>query len=690
MKIARFKRFAFAVLAAGSFAALAGCDVTNPGTARSLYSDGPTCAAAADCPAPADACLQAVCAFGACGVANVAKGTPIAGDAGACRQLVCDGNGASMAVPADLPPVPRNAARNPCVTTSCSDGSLVMTTVAAGAACGIGVCDGAGQCAGCLTDADCAKPDVCGPERTCVDPRCNDGKRDGAETDVDCGGPSCGATCATGKACATGADCRDGVCDPATKTCAPATCADGVKNGGESDVDCGGPSCKPCGPEQACTVAADCAGNVCDPIAKTCTADCFDGVKNDNETDVDCGGRCGANCLVGKTCATGADCASGSCDAESKTCVSSQCIDHQQDGAETDVDCGGGTCAACDLDKKCAVDADCTSGACDSITKICVADACADDHLDGTETDVDCGGASCARCDLGKACVVDGDCASKSCDSATQTCVADACSDHHQDGAETDVDCGGGTCAACDLGKSCSSDRDCASGHCDDANFVCVADACADHKSDGAETDVDCGGETCAPCLVGKTCLVDGDCASGACDAESLTCVDDACADHQKDGKETDVDCGGGICGTCDLSMGCLVDADCTSGSCDAISLTCVSNACFDHQKDAWETDVDCGGNACAPCADGKACLIGSDCASNQCSEGVCAPPASTGSYHGFCGCADDTEPEVCTVATCDGDWSDLLAKCTAKCSGHGGVTQGYGLMCQPDASFCP
>ena len=34
---------------------------------------------------------------------------------------------------------------------------------------------------------------------------------------------------------------------------------------------------------------------------------------------------------------------------------------------------------------------------------------------------------------------------------------------------------------------------------------------------DGAETDLDCGGGSCAPCGGGKRCLADEDCASGAC-----------------------------------------------------------------------------------------------------------------------------------------------------------------------------
>ncbi len=77
---------------------------------------------------------------------------------------------------------------------------------------------------------------------------------------------------------------------------APApTCNDGVQNGDETGVDCGGSNCSPC-------------------------ATCNDGIQNGNETGVDCGGSC-APCVT--------------------------CNDGVQNGDETGVDCGGSNCAPC-------------------------------------------------------------------------------------------------------------------------------------------------------------------------------------------------------------------------------------------------------------------------------------------------------------------------------------------------------
>src|SRR4051812_6222213 len=63
------------------------------------------------------------------------------------------------------------------------------------------------------------------------DPTCDDGARNGDETATDCGG-SCPQACAVGSGCASGEDCSSGVCG-ANRRCAPPTCNDGVRNQSE-------------------------------------------------------------------------------------------------------------------------------------------------------------------------------------------------------------------------------------------------------------------------------------------------------------------------------------------------------------------------------------------------------------------------------------------------------------------------
>jgi hypothetical protein len=257
------------------------------------------------------------------------------------------------------------------------------------------------------------------------------------------------------------------------------------------------------------------------------------------------------------------------------------------------------------------VDADCTTSACDARSSSCVASHCLDHRRDGDETDVDCGG-SCSPCALYAACAHDGDCAPGTvCNAVLSTCVTPRCYDGVRDGNESDVDCGG-TCAPCPLGGACAVDQDCASQACDAGSHACVADQCNDHRQDGLESDVDCG-RTCTLCALGQKCGLGWDCASNTC---AGTCHLPWCADGVKDQTETDVDCGGGLCPPCATGLGCRVDSDCQSSACDALSLTCITDHCIDHRFDGDETDTDCGGPTCsARCGSRQLCQLTSDCA---------------------------------------------------------------------------
>jgi FG-GAP-like repeat len=96
---------------------------------------------------------------------------------------------------------------------------------------------------------------------------------------------------------------------------------------------------------------------------------CNDEIKNGHETDVDCGGTCPSRCALGRGCDSAADCKSGNC--ASGMCVPLPCFNGVRDGAETDVDCGGSTCRKCAGGRHCASDGDCFSGTCDPGTSTC-------------------------------------------------------------------------------------------------------------------------------------------------------------------------------------------------------------------------------------------------------------------------------------------------------------------------------
>jgi FG-GAP-like repeat len=253
------------------------------------------------------------------------------------------------------------------------------------------------------------------------------------------------------------------------------------------------------------------------------TPACVNGVKDGDESDVDCGGAC-VLCALGRVCARPTDCGNGTC--ISGVCVvAPSCRDGVKNGRETDVDCGG-FCPLCADHKHCSDPTDCQSGACGA--NGCQPGTCTDGLRDTGETGTDCGGStSCPRCGLGQPCLSASDCASGFCNRFKLVCqVLPGCANGIRDGSETDVDCGGSdlTCTRCADDHRCSHPTDCASGLCG-LHFVngvfmlaCQAATCADGVANGGESDVDCGGATsCGRCAALKACTAGSDCASGTC-----------------------------------------------------------------------------------------------------------------------------------------------------------------------------
>ncbi len=318
---------------------------------------------------------------------------------------------------------------------------------------------------------------------------------------------------------------------------------------------------------------------------------CDDKLKNGSETDVDCGGSCPAKCGDGKTCALAADCSSAIC--QSGTCVAANCTNGKKDGSESDVDCGGLVCAKCAGGKACIAALDCASKIC--AANLCTTPSCTDKVLNGTETDLDCGGASCPKCGTGKACSAASDCASGVC--TNKVCQAATCNDSVKNGSEGDVDCGGSCPSRCAVGKKCNLGSDCVQGVC--SGGTCAAASCFDGVKNGSEPDTDCGGPCALKCANGKSCAVSSDCSSQTC--LGGTCVN-PCSDGIKDGNETDVDCGGSCPANCADGKGCLVAADCQSQVCNTATKLCAAPTCSDGIQNGDEQGIDCGGSKCTAC----------------------------------------------------------------------------------------
>ncbi len=232
------------------------------------------------------------------------------------------------------------------------------------------------------------------------------------------------------KTCATGADCSSNVCGP-DKLCRPASGSDGVKNGDETDSDCGGSVSKPCEDGKTCKAAKDCNSGVC--TGGICQAPSpTDGAKNADETDIDCGGSKAAACGIGKGCKKSADCVD-------RICTSGKCImrapaDGVKNGDETDIDCGGTLSPPCASGQACLALTDCDNVLCTG--NVCQPPSTTDGLKNGTESDIDCGGASGTLCVTGKICTLHGDCASDGCAYDGKCALGRSCTLNH----------GGATC----------------------------------------------------------------------------------------------------------------------------------------------------------------------------------------------------------------------------------------------------
>jgi hypothetical protein len=528
--------------------------------------------------------------------------------------------------------------RGTCAVATCSNGTLDPGETDVD--CGGPSCPACVDARTCLLNRDCTSG-FCNPTVfVCATPTCGDGFRNGAETDTDCGGGTCPA-CMTGQGCQQGPrDCRNQICDPTTQTCSAPTCSDGVRNGTETGLDCGGGTCPACPTGQGCQQGPrDCMSQICDPTTQTCAmAACNDGVRNGNETGTDCGGGgpC-APCGTGGGCQQGPrDCLSMVCNGATQTCAAPSCTDTVRNGTETGTDCGGGTCPACPAGQGCQQGPrDCLSQVCDPTTQTCAMAACNDGIRNGTETGTDCGGGACSPCGTGGGCQNGPrDCLSQICDGTTQTCAAPSCvpPDGVRNGTETGVDCGGGSCPLCPAGQGCQvGTRDCMSQVCSSTTQTCAVAACNDTVRNGNETDVDCGGGTCPACPNGRICVGNSDCQSSICTGGTCQAAP-TCTDSTRNGTETDTDCGGGTCPACANGLRCLANSDCVSGSCSG-GICVAASSCTDNTRNGNETDVDCGGGTCPSCPTTRLCLANRDCQSNICDTASatprCLPPAS-------------------------------------------------------------
>jgi hypothetical protein len=171
------------------------------------------------------------------------------------------------------------------------------------------VCNAMGACVECLDDSTCNGGYCFGG--TCA--KCDDTVKNGDETDADCGGTHC-PTCAQGKTCQIGGDCTTTFC--ADGVCCDAACSDAC---------------------QACNVASD-------PGSCTLIPKYEDDPKYG--TNESCLGTNGVTCNGGGLCKTanGAPCMTNIDCASTKCSMNKTCVALAGEPCTSNADCSSNVC----------------------------------------------------------------------------------------------------------------------------------------------------------------------------------------------------------------------------------------------------------------------------------------------------------------------------------------------------------
>ncbi|MSP91374.1 MAG: hypothetical protein EXR79_06170 [Myxococcales bacterium] len=639
------------------------CDDANPCTAGDACSVGGTCGGGANtcgCQTDADCAKQ--------DDGNFCNGVL------ACQAGQCVPKAGSVVTC----PVTGNG---PCATNTCqpSTGQCKVVLKIAGAACS--------DSDACTFGDVCAGGKCGGVVGNCIDGNlCTD---DGCNPASGCYHTPSVTPCDDGNPCTQGDQCKDTKCVSGAGTCACQADADCKDDGDLCNgvLVCVGGQCagKP-GSAVVCDAALGglCAANLCDAKKGTCglvsfptgTA-CNDGTVCTAFDACDGAGACAGKAVV---CDDKNPCTVEACN-KLAGCVAKNADGVPCDDGEActqgDV-CKGGGCAPGVSSCACKVDADCKDDgdACNGVP-VCQANQCVPKPGSAVVCDAACvttdaaGGKKAkpdgTACDDANACTSGSVCTAGKCGGGsgvvcadTSLCTNDAC----------DVANG---CVftpntnACDDGSVCTQGDTCAAGQCAPGKYVCaVCVTAADCKDDGDKCNgvPACVNGACLPGPAIECTVANGPCQSVGCNGSTGQCV----AVLQPNGAP------------CDDANACTGAGQCVSGVCLANPVSCDDkNPCT---QDSCDTKNGCSSKGLptlppTTCDDGDPCTgfsacIGGKCQgfANQCAcqtDANCKDDANK--CNGVPACiANKCQAKPGTVVVCDasGDTPCLKNQCLA------------------------
>lgn len=344
-----------------------------------------------------------------------------------------------------------------------------------------------------------------------------------------------------------------------------------------------------------------------------------------------------------------------------RTCDAGECGMANASSGTSCTEDGGQVCDGDGSCVECVDVAQCDAQTEDCQNNHCVPLTCLNQEQDGDETDVDCGGPDCAPCANDLLCLEARDCLSQFCDATASPATCQPCSNHNDCTPVADTWCdptvNEGSCVDQKApGDACGDDRECLDGHCPADDGVCCLTAC-----DGL----------CEACLQAKTGTANGTCdlVTGDTDPDTECAADDPSTCDSDGSGCTGTD---NTCNLYDSSTVC-VPGTCTGSTltgarhCDGDG-TCLAaggtSSCAPYTCNA------AGDDCRADCSDQSHCTTGNYCDGNDCLDKKADGDDCTNGYE----CEHDNCPAddlVCCDDACDGECEACLNSKTGAGDGN-------------------
>ncbi|HKO93294.1 MAG TPA: hypothetical protein VJU61_19195, partial [Polyangiaceae bacterium] len=548
----------------------------------------------------------------------------------------------------------------------------------------------AGPDAGCLTLADCPftwKPAAReGQACRCDDSGCLLLAGAACTASSACDGASCLATADGSNVCCAQACQENEVCTADGSGCVPAEpCSEGSKR-------CSG------------ALHQSCVGSVWQTLTDCGTLGCsteFDGCLHSAgqacAADVECGeGSCRATAEGNQVCCTGACAASCQrCSAEGTACA-----DLEDDEACGTIECPSDPCRV--YDPATVVTNRCSAGQCQTAAEACTVflPQRVDQECSATALCDEAGNCNRPKRPLLAACSSNSQCENAACvatAAGTSVCCSRLCAASEVCGptgacvpapvCETGaVQCSGSSFQRC-VGGQWATELACGTLGCSASRGGCLAG-----PGQACTSSADCGAGTCQDTAAGGRV-----CCTAACDGSCRVCAASGtvCTNLPDDAACGAIDCPDDT--ACRDFPPSVTAQRCIAGACGTAAQLCRGNARAVGQSCSTTNLCDNAGNCATPKkANGQACGASSECAGNNCVDGVCCGSACNGVCETCAGtgiCRAAATDTACGTVSCSGFSPDCVTNTMNfppnACSGRGQCRSSADCGFEPSTTRC-